>query len=413
VTRQLLVVGSMRSGTTLLNRLLAANPAVAMVYHPTRFFESAQDLRDLGPRGFLEKFQGAYGYFGKLDAAARARSEAALGALPEDAPKGEVYGVLLAALAGKPEARVVGEKYAGRGAEMHPFRTHVPDGKILMIVRDPRDVLLSNKKRIEQEADMDNYWAGAHLMALDDWAELAVLHRSFEQIQGGNYLQVRYEDLVAQPEQVLRQVCDFVGVPFAPEMTKDGALRHDDGREWRANTSHGEAYTSVSGKSVGAWRAGLGAGELLCLQAVLREHMRMFGYAPDPPVTESDALVEACNTFLAMGRVLVSHAVPNPRLYNPARSEGENLGWFAEKLVAACGLDPEPFLKGFVAGRAVTVKSAEIAMQPVAAEIATLRRQFEWHAQELNKEVRNVRAAVDRLPTFLNVFKRMIRKPPA
>src|SRR5205807_2250742 len=102
-----------------------------------------------------------------------------------------------------------------------------------------------------------------------------------------------------------------------------------------------------------------------------------------------------------------------PRLYNFARSETDNLFWFVEKLVAHAGLEEGPFVKGFAAGRAVTVRSAELAMQiavqPVAAEVATLRTSFD----SLGKEVRGVRAAIDRFPSVLNVIKRALRKPPA
>ena len=409
MTTPLLVVGSMRSGTTLLNRLLAAHPAVAMIYHPTRFFEWATEAPLLDGPGALAKLSETYGYFGKLDETTRARSQEALRALPAGAPKGEIYRALIGSLAGTPGAQVVGEKYAGRGAEMQPFHSLVPDGKILMIVRDPRDVLLSNKKRMEQEAEMENYWAGSHLMVLDDWADLAVRHRSFDQVQGGTYLQIRYEDLVSEPEPSLRRVCAFIGVPFAPEMLQEGALRHDDGREWRANTSHGEAYAAVSDQSVGAYRAALSAGELVCVNALLREHMRMFGYATDPPVAETDVLVDACNQFLSLGRIVTRHRIGDPRLYGRTRSESENLFWFVEKVLAYAGLDPTLFLKGFATGRAVTVRSAEIAMQPVAAEVGTLRLSFESVSQEL----RNVRAAIDRFPSLLNVLKRFLRKPPA
>jgi hypothetical protein len=420
---QLLIVGSMRSGTTLLNRLLHAHPQVAMIYHPTRFFESEKDLRDLGAAGFLEKFKGSYGYFGNLDPPTRARCESALAGLSEAAAKGDIYRALTAALVDDPAAKVIGEKYAGRGAEMRPFHALVPDGKVLMIVRDPRDVLLSNKKRIEQEADMENYWAGSHLMVLDDWAQLAVLHRSFDQIQSGLYSLVRYEDLVSAPEAALRRICDFLGLPYAAEMLREGALRHDDGRQWRANTSHGEAYLSVSDESVGTYRGGLTSGELLCLNVLLREQIRFFGYSPDPPVTETDVLAEACEVFLALGRILKRYAVPDPRLYDVGRSEADNLRWFVEKLVVFCGLEAAPFLKGFLTGRAVTVKSAgtwmETVTDAIAAEVVALRRSFEWmpaalheHSEDLGREIRNLRAAVDRLPTFLNVVKRAIRKPP-
>jgi len=160
---------------------------------------------------------------------------------------------------------------------------------------------------------------------------------------------------------------------------------------------------------VGAYRAALSAGELVCVNALLREHMRMFGYATDPPVAETDVLVDACNQFLSLGRIVTRHRIGDPRLYGRTRSESENLFWFVEKVLAYAGLDPTLFLKGFATGRAVTVRSAEIAMQPVAAEVGTLRLSFESVSQEL----RNVRAAIDRFPSLLNVLKRFLRKPPA
>jgi hypothetical protein len=429
--KQLLIVGSMRSGTTLLNRLLGAHPQIGMIYHPTRFFESRKDLRDLGVAGFLEKFRSQWGFFGHLSQEARARCEQALGALPEDAPKGDIYSTLTTGLVDKPGMQVVGEKYAGRGAEMLPFHEVLPDGKVIMIVRDPRDVLLSNKKRIEQEADMDSYWAGAHLMALDDWASLAVRHRSFDQIQGGTYLQLRYEDLVRAPEETVKGICDFLGVPFAPEILQSGAMRHEDGREWKANTSHGEQYTSISAKSVGAYQGGLSAGEILCLNALLAEHLRFFGYPLDPMRGEVAVLAEACNLFLDLGRTLKRYNIADARLYNLGGSEDDNLAWFLDKLVALGGIDQAEFARGFLVGRAVTARSAGAWMETVsrvladevkgvATEVVALRRSFEYlpaslhdQSESVSRELRNVRAAVDRFPSPLNVVKRLIRKPPA
>ena len=441
--RPLLVVGSMRSGTTLLNRLLAAHPAIAMLYHPTRFFESKAALRDLGPAGYVAKLTEEYGYFADMGEAVQARVQAALSALPEGAAAGEVYGTLMLALAGRPGAEVIGEKYAGRGREMQPFRQGVPDGRIIMVVRDPRDVLLSNRKRVEQEVDVETFWRGAHLMALDDWAQLAVLHRAFDQAQGGVYMHILYEDLVRAPEAGVRRLCQFLDVPFVASMLDEGALRHEDGREWSANTSHGEPYRAVSAGSVARYRDGLSAGEMLLVEALLADHLRFFGYALDSVVPDTDALVEACDLYLALGRALREHAVPNPQLYAPTRSEDDNLLWFVDKVVAVSGLDRAEFVKGFLAGRRVTAREvghrSDRAAEAIVAEIVALRRSLEWMPPEivrladrmsegghslqalvslpgtveaLTRELRNVRSAVDRFPTALNVVKRAIRKPP-
>jgi hypothetical protein len=412
----------MRSGTTLLNRLLNAHPEVAMIYHPTRFFDQPKALAEGGVGAVLDRFRTQYGYFVNLDAATRARVDAALAELPAQPPAGDAYRALTGALAG-PGPRVVGEKYAGRGAEMHPFHLHLPEGKVVMITRDPRDVLLSNRKRVEQEVDADSFWRGAHLLALDDWAHLAVLHRSFDQIQGGTYLHLRYEDLVADPEAASRALCSFLGVPFAPQMLAEGALRHDDGREWRANTSHGEAYRGVSDRSVARYREGLSEGELLLVNALLADHLKFFGYAADRLEPDTEALVEAGDLFLTLGRALAEYGVTSAQLYAVQRTEEDNLLWFMDKAAAVLGAARKDFVRGFLAGRRVTVREGgfrlDQAAERLAVEIVALRRSMEWmpsalqHAvEDLAREIKNVRAAVDRFPTPLNVVKRAIRKPP-
>src|SRR5208282_3202143 len=156
-----------------------------------------------------------------------------LAGLGRRADAATIYRTFVGTLVPKTGACVLGEKYAGRGDEIARFRQLFPDGKILATVRDPRDVLLSNGKRIEQESNMEHYWDGAHLMVLDDWANLSVLHRIHNQTQTSSYLQIRYEDLVGAPEETMHKVCAFLAVPFRKEVLVEGALRHDDGREWR------------------------------------------------------------------------------------------------------------------------------------------------------------------------------------
>ena len=63
----------------------------------------------------------------------------------------------------------------------------------------------------------------------------------------GRYLEVRYEDLVAEPESVLQRICSFAGLPYEAAMTehsgsKSGERAHQQSlrrplagglRDWR------------------------------------------------------------------------------------------------------------------------------------------------------------------------------------
>lgn len=87
---------------------------------------------------------------------------------------------------------------------------HLPDMKILHLVRDPRDVARSS---------IGMGWAGSTYYGVHHWLkterEWAALVPKLAQEQ---VLQVNYETLIEAPEETLTAICDFFGVAFTPEM---------------------------------------------------------------------------------------------------------------------------------------------------------------------------------------------------
>ena len=65
-------------------------------------------------------------------------------------------------------------------------------------------------------------------------------------------LTVRYEDLVAEPEQELRRICDFVGEAYEPGMLDDrsGATGVAAAHEWWKGDATGPIDRSRSGRWV-------------------------------------------------------------------------------------------------------------------------------------------------------------------
>ncbi|MBF0295392.1 MAG: sulfotransferase, partial [Magnetococcales bacterium] len=83
------------------------------------------------------------------------------------------------------------------------WRRHLPDLKIIHIVRDGRDVALSWLR---------SWWGPATLgEAVRLWSRHVLDKREWGVAHPDNYLEVRYEDLLSDPEGTLAQIAAFLG----------------------------------------------------------------------------------------------------------------------------------------------------------------------------------------------------------
>ncbi len=87
-----------------------------------------------------------------------------------------------------------------------------PNSKYIFLDRDPRDVARS----VINMGWAGTAWHGADFWAKaqDNWQELSAI------VPQQQRLALRFEDLVAKPEAVLHQVCDFLEISYTPEMLK-------------------------------------------------------------------------------------------------------------------------------------------------------------------------------------------------
>ena len=85
-----------------------------------------------------------------------------------------------------------------------------PDAILIHITRDGRDVARSR---------INMGWDGNVWTAIDAWIETERdWDRLKSRLDGSRYHEVRYEDLVAFPENELSKLCGFIGVEYSPAM---------------------------------------------------------------------------------------------------------------------------------------------------------------------------------------------------
>lgn len=190
------LVGFPRSGTTLLEQVLAAHPLIESV-------EESQHLSTELVTGFHRSVQGA-------DSLAQVLDRIAL----EDVRRcRENYLRAMGAHAGGALGeRWLLDKNPIRTLMMPVLRRAVPGAPVVVALRDPRDVVLSNLMQAFEPnamnvAFLDVAHAGAfYALHMGGWLKLR------DMIDG--WIEVRYEDVVADPSAQARRVLDLLGLPW-------------------------------------------------------------------------------------------------------------------------------------------------------------------------------------------------------
>ena len=268
------VVGTDRSGTTLLRLMLNEHPRL----HIPRESWFVSDLMDVLPAG--RPLSDAELRFA-CDVIARhwrwrdweiadARLRAAVCAPPRADLAGVVDRVfhLGAGPAGKPRW---GDKTPGYVEEVGRLHHLFPRARFLHIVRDGRDVCLSLRPlgwRGRTTVDLARYWT--------------------ESVQGAaaagralgpeRYLELRYEDLVLETEASLRAVCRFLGEDFHERMLSFHERADREIAPWE-KTLHAKLSRAPRASDVGRWRREMPRTERAVFEALAGAALEQAGYA--------------------------------------------------------------------------------------------------------------------------------------
>jgi len=222
------LLGFPRSGTTLLEQVLASHPDVVAL-EERETLAAAQRAFQMQPSDM-----------GRLAHA----SEAELAALRD------AYWARVRSEGAEPAGKVFVDKHP-----LHTFRLPLilklfPDAKILFARRDPRDVVLSCYRR--RFAMSGSAYQLLTLPGAAGYYDAAMsLAERLQPAMAANTLVVRHEGLVADFDKAVGEVCDFVGLPWADAMRNFA----DKARDRAVATPSGAQLSrGLSAEGVGAWR---------------------------------------------------------------------------------------------------------------------------------------------------------------
>lgn len=307
--RYFFVVGNSRSGTTMMGRIIGNHPD-AFFFYELHYFEqmaSSQDFNKLLDENkaktlLMRLFTVQHdGYFHQGDPLRyQSQAEAVLATLPPNQRRSiEVYKAFL-----RSESQFAGKKYPILHTPQNIFYLReilqlIPDARVVNMIRDPRDVLLSQKRRWRRRfmgnkhiplQQVLRYWVNYHPITISKLWNASV--RAGDAFQSdARMLQLRFEDLVATPKTNVQALCNHLGLLYLDGMENVPQIGSSSGKD------HPD-QKKIDPNAASRWqKGGLTEAEIYLCQNICRENMQRHGYPPEVMKTPVFGLLKAYFTF--------------------------------------------------------------------------------------------------------------------
>ena len=269
------IVGVHRSGTTLLRFMLSSSPRI---YIPPesdfipRFFLRAPEkplserrvariLRQIWQYRFVKEWQ--------------EEPPQAADLLRNDRTPAAFLHALYTAYARQHGALRWGDKTPIYTSYINLLHRIFPQAKFVHIIRDGRDVALSTlDKWGAKEFHVDIYYAARIWMR-----RIRQAQEAGARLGAQLYYEMRYEQLVQQPEQELQKLCAFLDEEYMPQMARQDIMAR---QQIKAGSFHDPIRRPPNTTRVARWRREMSAVDLRLFQHVAGNMLTALGYELAP-----------------------------------------------------------------------------------------------------------------------------------
>lgn len=254
------IVGVGRSGTTLLMSMLNAHPDVAMLAEThfvrryiihTRRMPVHEAIQTVKQDHQLKRFDF------EIEDYLRTQDSHNL----DRADWIDLYWAILDHVRELKGKNIVGDKDPKLVQYLPALKHFFPQAKILHIVRDPRDVVLSRQKAgWSRDRSLISHGLTYRL-------QYGLGHKQGSRLFGENYLEIKYEALITEPHTTLSKVCDLIGVQYDPQMLNffdlAAEIVAEDEQEWKQNVTRPLLTDNYE-----KWKTSMPRNQLICVEAL-------------------------------------------------------------------------------------------------------------------------------------------------
>lgn len=212
----LFIIGMPRSGTKLLRELLNSSSEIYIPEAESQFFPYLYNkygdsidfsnnkiklnfISDVRKSMFIYYLKQEFGYSTELNFLELKKKKEQLS---------KVLSELMKEFNKKKDIKYLGEKTPEYLFHTDLLQSKFPQAKFIHIVRDPRDYVLSMKKA----------WGKNIFLAAYKWNNSILDFQIKKEKLGTRLLEIKYEDLISEPEKTLLDICHFMGISFNKQM---------------------------------------------------------------------------------------------------------------------------------------------------------------------------------------------------
>lgn len=170
-----------------------------------------------------------------------------------------------------------GEKTPGHLVWLPQIYSLFPEARIILMVRDPRDILLS----------YDDRWGAGKRDTGFLMQSCAQVRHYFDHLlqppafPAKQICRVWYESLTSRPEEVMAEVCAFLDLPFEPEMLGFYRMHQAVEEEFPDGKYHKLLSQPVTSERVGRYKSAFTAAQVQLIEEFLGDHLCAQGYQPE------------------------------------------------------------------------------------------------------------------------------------
>lgn len=169
----------------------------------------------------------------------------------------------------KPSAQIWGDKTPGNTASLPGIARVFPEARFIHIVRDGYDVVCS----LLTVGLSENLEAAAK-----SWIVNTRRAEKFRKSHSNPFITVRYEELVSDPERIIKGIADFIDINYVDGMVASEKVAETMFEQGGINANDASLFKPVTTDNIGKGRRNLSRGECDRLEKLIGEDLEYWGY---------------------------------------------------------------------------------------------------------------------------------------